>query len=72
MAKAKERKDTSVAINEDRKMKLERTAVELTTLTNKVTKISDVVNFMIDNYLQDAKKDIQSKRDKELKEEKNN
>lgn len=60
-----ERKDTSIRINGDRKIKLERTAVDLTTLTKKIVKMSDVVNYMIDNYLQDAKKDIQAKADKE-------
>lgn len=59
-----ERKDTSVRINEGRKVKLERTAVELTTLTGKIIKMSDVVNYMIDNYLNDAKKDMQAKRNK--------
>lgn len=65
---AKQRKDTSIAVNESRKMRIERTAVELTTLTKKVVKMSDVVNFMIDNYLQDAKKDMQAKSDRENKE----
>jgi len=60
-----ERKDTSIRINEDRKIKLERTAVDLTTLTKKIVKMSDVVNYMIDNYLQDAKKDIQAKSDRD-------
>ena len=60
-----ERTDTSIRINGDRKIKLERTAVDLTTLTKKIVKMSDVVNYMIDNYLQDAKKDMQAKSNKE-------
>lgn len=60
---ARERRDTSVAVNETRKKKLERAAVDLTILTKKIVKISDLVNYMIDNYLEDAKKDLQHKRD---------
>lgn len=67
-----ERRDTSVRINEERKIKLERTAVDLTTLTKKIVKMSDVINYMIDNYLQDAKKDIQALRDREPKEKSKN
>ncbi|WP_075321100.1 hypothetical protein [Histophilus somni] len=32
-------------------MKIERVAVEITAKTGKVTKWTDVVNFMIENYL---------------------
>ncbi len=43
-------------------MKIERIAVEVTAKTGKVTKWTDVVNFMIENYLNDAKQDLIHKR----------
>nr|DAP78953.1 MAG TPA: hypothetical protein [Inoviridae sp.] len=39
-------------------MKIERVAVEITAKTGKVTKWTDVVNFMINNYLTEAKHDM--------------
>uniref|UniRef100_A0AAU8B3P1 Uncharacterized protein n=1 Tax=Dulem virus 56 TaxID=3145767 RepID=A0AAU8B3P1_9VIRU len=39
-------------------MKIERIAVEVTAITGKVTKWTDVVNYMINNYLNDAKQDL--------------
>lgn len=42
-------------------MKIERVAVEITAKTGKVTKWTDVVNYMISNYLQDAKHDLINK-----------
>jgi len=57
------RTDTSVRINEIRRMKLEKGAIEITVATNKITKISDVVNYLLDNYLQEAIKDMKSKRE---------
>ncbi|MDG2938809.1 hypothetical protein P7M19_01055 [Bisgaard Taxon 10/6] len=42
-------------------MKIERVAVEITAKTGKVTKWTDVVNFMIENYLNEAKLDMIAK-----------
>lgn len=39
-------------------MKIERVAVEITAKTGRVTKWTDVVNFMIENYLNEAKQDL--------------
>lgn len=39
-------------------MRIERVAVEITAKTGKVTKWTDVVNFMIENYLNEAKLDM--------------
>ena len=50
-------KPGQVRINPERKMKLEQAALEITIKTKTVTTYSDVVNYLIDNYLDDAKKD---------------
>lgn len=47
-----------VRINPERRMKLEQAALEVTIKTRAVTTYSDMVNYLIDNYLEDAKKDI--------------
>lgn len=39
-------------------MKIERIAVEITAKTGRVTKWTDVVNYMINNYLNEAKQDL--------------
>lgn len=62
MSKGKERKDTSVAVNEMRRIKLERAAIEVANKTDKITKISDLTNHLIDVYLDDAKKDLIGKK----------
>lgn len=49
-------------------MKIERVAVEITARTGRVTKWTDVVNFMIDNYLNEAKLDMIGKIDPQSKE----
>ena len=46
-------------------MKIERVAVEITAKTGKVTKWTDVVNYMINNYLNDAKHDLISRAEQE-------
>lgn len=62
MSKGKERKDTSVAVNEMRRIKLERAAIEVANKTDRITKISDLTNHLIDVYLDDAKKDLIGKK----------
>ena len=39
-------------------LQIERVAVEITAKTGKVTKWTDVVNYMIANYLDEAKQDL--------------
>ena len=52
------RKDTSVRVNEMRRNKLEMLAIEISHKSGKLTKMSDIVNHLLDNYLQEAKQDL--------------
>jgi hypothetical protein len=61
------RKDTTVAINADRKGLLQDAAVNITIETREQIKISTIVNYLIDNYLDEAEKDIKSERKAERK-----
>jgi energy-converting hydrogenase Eha subunit H len=57
-------KRTTVSVTEQRRMKLERIAIETTMATGAVVKWTDVINYMIDmidNYSDDAKKDMAGK-----------
>lgn len=57
----KRRGDTSVRVNESRKLKLERAAIDLSYETRRQIKMADIVNYLIDNYMKDAVKDIKAK-----------
>lgn len=59
--KMTKRGDTSVAINYERKSKLQDAAVDITIATRKEMRISTLVHHLIDNYLDDAKKDLKAK-----------
>jgi hypothetical protein len=48
----------SISFTNERYLKIERVAVELTAKTGKVKKWSDVVNYMVDQYLNDVKHDL--------------
>lgn len=52
------RGDTTVRISETRKLKLQSEAIKIGTKTGELLKISDIVNHLIDNYMDDAVKDI--------------
>ena len=52
-------KRTTVSITEQRRMKLERLAIEATMKTGRSVKWTDLVNFLIDHYAEDAKADIE-------------
>ena len=56
-------KYTSLRVREDKKMTLERAAIEISNTTKKTVLWTDVANYMFENYLNDAKKDMKSKRD---------
>jgi hypothetical protein len=56
------RNDTTVAINGERKKALQDAAVEVTIAQQRPVKISEVVQYLIDNYLDDAKKDMKAKK----------
>jgi hypothetical protein len=53
-----ERKDTSIRINEIRRIRLEKTAIEISYEIGRTVRMSDLVNHLIDNYLAEAKRDI--------------
>jgi hypothetical protein len=53
-----ERKDTSVRINELRRIRLEKTAIKISYEIGRQVKMSDLVNHLIDNYLEEAAKDM--------------
>jgi len=57
MSKVPTIKAGQVRVNPERKMRLEQAALEITIKTKVVTSYSDVINFLIDNYIEDAKKD---------------
>ncbi|EEG7578693.1 hypothetical protein SNO17_000764 [Salmonella enterica] len=48
----------NIAIAAERVIRIERVAVDITAKTGKVTKWTDVINYMLDNYLEDAKQDM--------------
>ena len=51
-------KDTSMRIKAERKMELERIAIEISFKTGKSTRYTDVINYLIDNYKKDAKEEM--------------
>lgn len=57
----------SIGFIYERYLKIERAAVEITAKTGKVTKWTDVVNYMIDEYLNDVKHDMVNKRSGDIK-----
>lgn len=52
------RKDTSIRINGQRRNKLELLAIEISHKSGRLTKMSDIVNHLIDNYMNEAKQDL--------------
>ncbi|HEB1085085.1 TPA: hypothetical protein RY370_004732 [Escherichia albertii] len=68
MKKETKRGDTTVRINENRKLELKRRVLEIGNKTGELLKPSEIVNYLIDNYLDDAVKDLISKE--ELKKKK--
>lgn len=63
----KKRTDTTVRINEERKLELKRRILEIGNKTGELLKQSELVNYLIDNYLDDAVKDIISKNQSQKK-----
>lgn len=57
----KKRKDTTIAINGERKEALQEAAVEITIATRETIKPSTIVQYLIDNYLDEATKDLKGK-----------
>lgn len=58
----KEKKYASLRVSEERKMVLEKAAIEVSYATGKVVKWSDVAFFLFDEYLKDAVRDMKSKK----------
>lgn len=58
MRKAPLRSDTTVRINEERKLEIKRRIIEIGNKTGEILKVTDVTNYLIDNYLNDAVNDI--------------
>lgn len=56
------RGDTTVRVNEERKMKLQRGAIKIGNETGQLLKISDIVNHLIDNYSEEAIQDLIHKK----------
>ena len=54
------RADTTVAINGERNTRLQKAALEISISKQKIFKMSEVVQYLIDNYLDDAVKDLKS------------
>jgi len=57
------KKYTSVRINEERKLMLERLAIDTSYIAKKPIKWTDIVNFLIDNYAKDAAQDLKTKKE---------
>ncbi|HAI2189990.1 hypothetical protein [Escherichia coli] len=53
----------SIGISNERYLRIERAAVDITAKTGKVTKWSEIVNYLIDQYLNDARQDMISKNE---------
>ncbi|EAY4871062.1 hypothetical protein IQ91_24955 [Salmonella enterica] len=57
-----------IAFNESVHMKIERTALEISIKTGKIVKWTDVVHYMVENYLEEVKNDmVHSTKEKEKK-----
>uniref|UniRef100_UPI003A90E5F3 hypothetical protein n=1 Tax=Salmonella enterica TaxID=28901 RepID=UPI003A90E5F3 len=53
-----------VAVTEETKMRIERIALEVSNKTGRITKWSEVVHYLIENYLEDARQDMLNQRKK--------
>lgn len=54
-------KRTTISINQDQRLKLERLAVNATIKSEKTIKWTDIVHHMIEIYSEDAAKDLEHK-----------
>jgi hypothetical protein len=64
-------KATTLRVSEDRKMTMERAAIEISYKTGITLKWTDLANYMFDNMVTEAKKDLIASTDikKKLKKE---
>lgn len=63
---AEKKKYASLRVSEERKMALEKAALEIGYAIGKPTGWTDVAFYLIDEYLKDAIKDAKSKREKKI------
>jgi len=63
--KKQKRADTTVAINGERNTRLQKAALDVSIAKQKIFKMSEVVQYLIDNYLEDAVKDLKNQKQKE-------
>lgn len=54
---------TSLRVSKERKMQLERAAIDISYKTGTSIKWTDVANYMFDNVLQDVVKDLKNSTD---------
>ena len=57
-----EMKYTSLRVREDRKMELERAAIDISQAVGKTVKWTDVANYLFTECLKEATKDMKAKR----------
>lgn len=58
------KKYASLRVSEERKMKLEKAAIEISYATGKPTKWTDLAFYIIDEYLKDAVQDAKARKEK--------
>ena len=56
----KKRTDTTVAINGDRNIRLQKAAVDVTIANKEICKMSTIIQHLIDNYLDEAVNDLKN------------
>lgn len=54
-------------VTEDRQIRLERMAIEISSRTGKTVKWTDLMVYLIDNYAKDAAEDMKKSLQQELK-----
>lgn len=57
------KKYTSLRLAEEKKLMLERLAIDVSYKTGKPIKWTEIVNYMIDNYAKDAAQDLKTKKE---------
>ncbi|MNF98594.1 hypothetical protein D3C84_814590 [compost metagenome] len=56
------KKYASLRVSEERKMMLEKAAIEVSYATGKVVKWSDIAFYLFDEHLKEAVKDLKAKK----------
>ncbi len=61
-----EKKYTSLRVPEERKMELEKAAIEVSYATGRMVKWTDMAFYLMDEYLKEAVRDLKSSTKKRL------